>query len=98
MSRRPAQPSGGSMYPRGTTDPRPTAKPLLYGGPPMRSTLLSLAIALAAATQAAAQGQQAARTAPPAEARRVAGAVRYTGQAPKLDGVLDDAAWAQAQP
>ena len=64
----------------------------------MRSTLLSLAIALAAATQAAAQSQQAARTAPPPEARRVAGAVRYTGPAPRLDGVLDDAAWAQAQP
>src|SRR6185436_16523110 len=85
------------MYPMGTPDPRPT-ETLQYGASPMRSTLLSLAIALAAAAQAAAQSQQAARTAPPAEARRVAGAVRYTGTAPKLDGVLDDDAWAQAQP
>ena len=44
----------------------------------MRSTLLSLAIALATATQAAAQSQQAVRAAPPVEDRRVAGAVRYT--------------------
>ncbi|HEU0053580.1 MAG TPA: DUF5916 domain-containing protein [Longimicrobium sp.] len=30
------------------------------------------------------------------DARRVTTAARLTGQAPKLDGVLDDAAWAQA--
>ncbi|HVG45162.1 MAG TPA: DUF5916 domain-containing protein [Longimicrobium sp.] len=65
----------------------------------MRSTLLSFAIALvAAAAQADAQSQQPARAAASPEARRIGSAVRYTGAAPKLDGVLDDAAWGQAQP
>ncbi|HEX8906967.1 MAG TPA: DUF5916 domain-containing protein [Longimicrobiaceae bacterium] len=32
------------------------------------------------------------------EARRPAEALRLSGAAPKVDGVLDDAAWAQAQP
>jgi hypothetical protein len=66
----------------------------------MRSIFRAFAIALlGAATQATAQSQQSTRPASPApEARRVASAVRYTGNAPRLDGVLDDAAWAQAQP
>ncbi|HEX6749172.1 MAG TPA: DUF5916 domain-containing protein [Longimicrobium sp.] len=48
----------------------------------------------------AAQSQQAARTTATAaaEARKPATALRITGEAPKLDGVLDDAAWTQAQP
>ncbi|MFL5537862.1 MAG: DUF5916 domain-containing protein [Longimicrobiaceae bacterium] len=70
----------------------------------MRSTLLlpALALSFVLAPYAAAQSQlaqQPARSAPSGgEARRMAAAVRYTGTAPRLDGVLDDAAWAQAQP
>ena len=55
-----------------------------------------LLLPLAAAT-AAAQGT-AAREVPAANARRATAAARLAGEAPKLDGVLDDAAWQQAQP
>ncbi len=72
----------------------------------MRSTI-NLATLLAAASLAALQTPRPPRRSRPldspspaaaATARRQAMAVRLAGTAPKLDGVLDDAAWAQAQP
>jgi hypothetical protein len=69
----------------------------------MRPALVPSALLLltALAAPAAAQDSTAVRTAATTaagEARRVTTAVRLTGDAPRLDGVLDDAAWAQAQP
>jgi hypothetical protein len=66
----------------------------------MRSRILlpTLAVLSLCALRGHVHAQQAVRPAAAPEARRMAGAVRYTGAAPKLDGVLDDAAWAQAQP
>ena len=68
---------------------------------PMRSPIFHIVLVAAAvaAQQAPAAAQsQAAQTTPAAGARRAASAVRLTGAAPRLDGVLDDAAWAAAQP
>ncbi|HET7464148.1 MAG TPA: DUF5916 domain-containing protein, partial [Longimicrobium sp.] len=68
----------------------------------MRCTLLLPAIAaallVAHPAPAAAQSRQSATPSPAATARRQAQAVRLAGPAPRLDGVLDDAAWAAAQP
>jgi Domain of unknown function (DUF5916)/Carbohydrate family 9 binding domain-like len=68
----------------------------------MRSTILfsaALLLAPAAVQTAAAQGAPAPAQAPAAAgARRAMQAARLTGQAPRLDGVLDEAAWQQVQP
>jgi len=66
----------------------------------MRCTLLLPILASALAVQSAdAQSQRSATpTAANPAARPQAMAVRLAGVAPKLDGVLDDAAWAAAQP
>ncbi|HYH81327.1 MAG TPA: DUF5916 domain-containing protein [Longimicrobium sp.] len=61
------------------------------------SALLAAATLAAWQAPASAQTQTATQT-PAATPRRQAMAVRLTGPAPKLDGVLDDAAWALAQP
>jgi hypothetical protein len=64
------------------------------------SALLVLSSLTVLATAAAAQTAPAGRGAdePAREERKAGSAARYTGDAPRIDGVLDDAAWAQAQP
>jgi Domain of unknown function (DUF5916)/Carbohydrate family 9 binding domain-like len=61
--------------------------------PPL-ALLLALLAPAAARAQASAPAQPAAAAAP---ATKTVAVTRYTGEAPKLDGVLDDAAWAQAR-
>src|SRR4051812_20017029 len=87
------------MYPTRTAFPSAPPSPELEIRI-MRSRILlpALAVFVLLAARAGPQSQPAARPAAAPEARRMAGAVRYTGAAPRLDGVLDDAAWAQAQP
>ena len=67
---------------------------------PLLPAALSLAIVAAgpAFSQAPQQAKGDSSPPPRAEERKAGGALRYTGEAPKLDGVLDDAAGAQAQP
>ena len=57
-----------------------------------------LLISVPAALPAQTMQPTAARTVSAAAARRPALALRLTGAAPKLDGVLDDEVWTQAQP
>ncbi|HYJ78180.1 MAG TPA: carbohydrate binding family 9 domain-containing protein, partial [Longimicrobiaceae bacterium] len=65
----------------------------------MRSSFVLPALLLLALPAGAQTGADSAAARPSGEpVRRVAGAVRYTGTAPALDGVLNDAAWSQAQP
>jgi len=59
--------------------------------------LLLVSLSAPAAARAQSEQLQPVR-ATATDVRRAGGAARITGAAPKLDGVLDDAAWAQAQP
>ncbi|HET7230327.1 MAG TPA: DUF5916 domain-containing protein [Longimicrobium sp.] len=63
---------------------------------PLFPALIVAATVAAQPSPASAQSQQAASAAPVATARRQGSAVRLAGPAPRLDGVLDDAAWAAA--
>ena len=70
----------------------------------MRSRIFipaALLLSVAAPSIARAQDAANAATAPAQQVpgtRRIASAARVAGEAPKVDGVLDDAAWAAAQP
>jgi uncharacterized protein DUF5916/cellulose/xylan binding protein with CBM9 domain len=65
----------------------------------MRSTSLLLAAlsSLALASHASGQAPQQQPAAAASDRKSVA-VTRFSGDAPKIDGVLDDAAWSQAQP
>jgi len=65
--------------------------------PGIRLTTLAALCTLAGTHAARAQSQPSAAS-PVPNARKEAVAVRLAGAAPKLDGVLDDAAWALARP